>query len=158
MKNRHAHFFIFFFFLLLTSTCPAQRTNDQQPKIEAVTTGTNGRGIPNGHSDTPQDYFPLKQLSADPNYGYKKENSIKVGGVYQGPRREKLFLNALRGPKNEIIEYERLGSCCHLPRGGMLDVFRVTHEGQEKPVILYLNIYEEAPLFVPTGFTPRKEN
>jgi hypothetical protein len=40
---------------------------------------------------------------------------------------------------------------------GFLDVYEVKWEGQKKPVLLYLNIYEKGILMVPVGFSLKKK-
>jgi hypothetical protein len=71
-------------------------------------------------------------------------------------------LNALAGPKGEKITFEKLESCCPFPTkrsemgAGFLDVYQITWEGQKKPLILYLNIYEKGALLVPLGLSLKK--
>jgi hypothetical protein len=35
---------------------------------------------------------------------------------------------------------------------GLLDLYEVTYEGLEQPVILYLDMYDEGPVAAPAGF------
>ena len=105
--------------------------------------------------------FELTSISSDHTYGYTEANPIKVGGARQseGPSNERRFLNALLGPNGESIKYYRRGSCCNFKTdngyfgGGLLDMYEVTYEGLEKPVILYINMYDKEPLKAPKGFT-----
>ncbi len=97
--------------------------------------------------------------AADPEYGYTPEKPIKVGGVTEGPARERAFLAELRGPEGETVRFERLGSCCPFPSrngimgSGLLDIYLVWTGSSTEPKTLYLNMYEyEAPM-VPLGFT-----
>jgi hypothetical protein len=39
---------------------------------------------------------------------------------------------------------------------GFLDVFELKWEGQKKPIVLYLNIYEKGYLRVPMGLSVQK--
>jgi hypothetical protein len=54
------------------------------------------------------------------------------------------FLNALAGPKGEEITFKK--SCCPFPtkeaKWGWI-LYEVTWQGQKKPIILYVNIYEK---------------
>ena len=109
--------------------------------------------------------FALADVSADASYGYKVENPIKVGGSKEqsGPANERRFLNALLGPNGEAVTYNRLGSCCafETPNGligntGLLDKYEVKYEGLEKPIILYINMYDYGELKAPKGFTFKK--
>jgi hypothetical protein len=149
---------------MFLSACATQAPDrGEDSRILAVTTA-NGRAIPQGRSDTADAHFSLSGMTDDPGYGHSSDNPIKVGGVRQGPVRERMYLNALRGPGGEPVVYERLGSCCPFPTpngfagGGLLDAFRVTYEGQASPVTLYLNMYDEGPLLIPVGFAARGED
>jgi hypothetical protein len=134
--------------------------NNAGTSILARTT-VHGKGVPFGRSDSPDPFVPLRETSTDPSYGYGADNPVKVGGLRNGPRHEKDFLNALRGPNGEAIEYERLGSCCPFstPNGfqgsGLLDAFRITYENQPREITIYVNMYDDAPRLVPIGFTAR---
>jgi hypothetical protein len=80
----------------------------------------------------------------------------------RGPLAERLFLSALRGPKGEEIQFTRQGSCCPFETPGsdlgtgLLDVYEVTYPGLEKPLVLYLNMYDKGEVLVPAGFTSAK--
>jgi len=108
--------------------------------------------------------FQLTSISDDDSYGYTEKNPVKVGGVKnsEGPTNERRFLNALLGPDNELVKYHRVGSCCPfdspngLMGGGMLDRYEVTYEGLNKPIILYINMYDYGVLLAPKGFTFKK--
>ena len=91
--------------------------------------------------------FKIVKYSQDKSYGYTEKNPVKVGGVSEGPKNERRFLNALVGPKGEAIEYYRIGSCCPFKTknsslGGMLDMYNVTYEGLENDIVLYINMYD----------------
>lgn len=108
--------------------------------------------------------FLLTEISTDETYGYTEGNPIKVGGARQseGPPNERRFLNALLGPNGEAVKYNRQGSCCHFSTpngilgGGLLDRYEVTYEGLEKPIILFINMYDKDGLKAPKGFTFKK--
>lgn len=95
------------------------------------------------------------------DYGYSPENPIRVGGASprQGPPAERAYLSSLRGPNGEPVTYEREGSCCPFETEngfgglGLLDGYKVEYDGIEKPVTLYLNMYDGGELGAPVGFT-----
>lgn len=94
----------------------------------------------------------------DPTYGYTQANPIRVGGV--SGYHEERYLRGLWGPQGQPIRFERLGSCCPMPEGGLLDALLVHYEGLGDPVVLFLDAYHPGPLYVPVGFTgapPRGE-
>lgn len=102
--------------------------------------------------------FDIKLFSTDKKYGYDKDYPINI--FYQTSKsdiNQERFLNALAGPKGEKITYTKLESCCPFPTkrsdmgAGFLDVYELKWEGQKKPVVLYLNIYEKGVLMVPFG-------
>ena len=104
----------------------------------------------------------LDAIATDASYGIDKTNPIKPGPGFESEWR---YLNALRGPNGEIIHYQRLGHCCAfntdaVERGkGFLDQYELTYDGLAQPLILYLNMFEEAQAQAPLGltFTHEKE-
>ena len=95
----------------------------------------------------------------DNDYGISEKNAIKVGGLSEtGPKSERYYLNMLRGPKGEKVNYRRLGSCCHFESPNspfaMLDMYEIIYKGINKPVIIYLNMYDvpNGKLIAPVGF------
>ena len=109
--------------------------------------------------------FVITQFSTDKRYGYNKDYPINI--FYRTSKDESInqqrYLNALAGPKGEKLTYTKLESCCPFPStksdmgAGFLDVYEVKWEGQKKPVLLYLNIYEKGILMVPVGFSLKKK-
>jgi hypothetical protein len=103
--------------------------------------------------------FLLEGISEDSTYGYSPENAIKTSG---GPTHERRYLNALLGPNGEPVSYYRRRSCCPVKSDNgimgiaILDEYEVTYPGLEKPVILYLNMYDPGILKAPVGFTFKK--
>lgn len=140
------------------STPPAMSSNE----IAARTT-VAGKGVPNGRSDSDDPYASIEGPSTDPTFGRSPQNPIKVGtgNLRDGPSAERMYLNALRGPSGQPVEYERSGSCCQfetpngLMGGGMLDVFEIRVDGTAESVKLYINMYDPGVLVAPMGFTPR---
>lgn len=103
--------------------------------------------------------FVITAFSNDKKYGYNKDYPINI--FYGSTKNETInpqrFLNALAGPKGEVITYKKLESCCPFPSknsemgAGFLDVYEIKWEGQKKPILLYLNSYERGQLMVPMG-------
>lgn len=123
-------------------------------------TVSGGKGVPWGRSDSGEHFTRFTDVANDPSYGLTEKNPIKVGGL--SAENEAGYLNGLRGPAGQPIEYERMGSCCPFktPNAmvegiGLLDAFRVTYPGQGEPSILYIDFYDEGPLQVPVGFSAR---
>jgi hypothetical protein len=105
----------------------------------------------------------LSGLADDETYGYSADNPILIGGedLMLGPYLQRLFLNSIAGPDGQPIKYMRVGSCCtfNTDRGingvGLLDKYQITWEGQDQPIILYLNMYDTGAVRAPVGFTVR---
>ena len=133
--------------------------------ISCVSTRSTLKNVDDSAPDlilTPNNTFDIKLLSTDKKYGYDKDYPINI--FFQTSKSEinqERFLNALAGPKGEKITYTKLESCCPFPTkrsemgAGFLDVYELKWEGQKKPVILYLNIYEKGILMVPFGLRLR---
>jgi uncharacterized protein YxeA len=110
---------------------------------------------------TKNNTFLITKFSTDKKYGYQKDYPINI--FYRNTLDQKVnqerFLKALAGPKGEKITYTKLESCCPFPTkrsdmgAGLLDVYELKWEGQNKPILLYLNIYEKGYLMVPVGLT-----
>jgi hypothetical protein len=108
--------------------------------------------------------FVITEYSNDKRYGYDKDYPINV--FYKNSKDENLnaqrLLNALAGPKGEKIFYKKLESCCPFPTkksemgAGFLDVYEITWVGLQRPIKLYMNIYEKGALMVPVGFSAKK--
>jgi hypothetical protein len=121
----------------------------------------DGRGFPYGRSDGPGPYMRLMKLraSTDPKYGTTPENPICTGPVRD--LGHILFLNSLRGPKGEPLEYERKGACCafldtRVPQGGgALDVYTVKVDGSDKAIELVVDMYRPCGMQLPVGLTQR---
>jgi hypothetical protein len=138
---------ILFIVSLLISACVSNRSTLKNVDDSAPDLIVN-------HNNT----FEIKLFSTDKKYGYDKDYPINI--FYQNSKSDHnqgRFLNALAGPKGEKITYTKLESCCPFPTkrsdmgAGFLDVYELKWEGQKKPVLLYLNIYEKGILMVPFG-------
>jgi uncharacterized protein YxeA len=113
---------------------------------------------------TKDNTFVITENSKDPKYGYDKDYPVNI--FYRNSKEETInqlrYLNALAGPNGEKITYTRLESCCPFPTkrsdmgAGFLDVYELKFEGQKKPILLYLNIYEKGFVMIPVGLTLKK--
>jgi hypothetical protein len=145
---------IAFIFLLITSvSCISTKSTLQNVDDNAPIPQISGNNT-----------FVITEYSKNSKYGYDKDYPINV--FYRNTRDESInqdrFLNALAGPKGEEITFKKLESCCPFPTkrsemgAGFLDVYEVTWQGQKKPIILYINIYEKGLLKVPMGLSLKK--
>ncbi|MFV8354595.1 2-dehydro-3-deoxyphosphooctonate aldolase [Flavobacterium sp. XS1P32] len=108
--------------------------------------------------------FVIQQYSTDKKYGYDKDYPVNIffNNTANETINQERFLNALAGPKGEKISFTKLESCCPFPTkrsemgAGFLDVYELKWNGQKKPALLYLNIYEKGILMVPVGLTVKK--
>ncbi|MDH5589253.1 MAG: hypothetical protein OEZ65_12130 [Gemmatimonadota bacterium] len=102
--------------------------------------------------------------ATDSTYGHSPDNPIRVGMAKGAPmgRHQYRFMDHLRGPNGEAVEWERRGSCCgyDTPNGimgrGLLDVYEVTYRGLDEPIVLYLTFYDYEDPRIPAGFTGTK--
>jgi len=93
-------------------------------------------------------------ISTDTTYGYTEQNPIKVGGSgFDGPSRERAYLNNLLGPNGEALSYERRGSL--LTDTTILDIYIVTGSGIDET--LYVDMYNFEEPQAPVGFTCKGE-
>jgi hypothetical protein len=145
---------IAFIFLLITSvSCISTKSTLQNVDDNAPIPQISGNNT-----------FLITEYSKNAKYGYNKDYPINI--FYRNTRDESInqgrFLNALAGPKGEEITFKKLESCCPFPTkrsemgAGFLDVYEVTWQGQKKPIILYINIYEKGLLKVPMGLSLKK--
>jgi hypothetical protein len=93
-------------------------------------------------------------VSTDNTYGYTESNPIKVGGSgFDGPSRERAYLDNLLGPNGESLSYERQGSL--MAGDVILDAYSVTGSGINET--LYIDMYNFEELHAPVGFTCKGE-
>ena len=145
---------IFYIALVLSiSACTStkstlQNTDDNAPDLQLASNNT----------------FVIKEYSTDKKYGYDKDYPVNIffNNTVNETINQERFLNALAGPKGEKISFTKLESCCPFPTkrsemgAGFLDVYELKWNGQKKPTLLYLNIYEKGILMVPVGLTVKK--
>ena len=78
------------------------------------------------------------------------DNPLKVGGDWlDGPARERVYLDNLRGPAGEMLSYFRRGSEVH--GDVILDIYIISGLGQD--VTLYVDMYNFAVPLAPVGLT-----
>jgi hypothetical protein len=113
---------------------------------------------------TKENTFVLTEYAKDKKYGYDADYPANV--FYINAKDENLnaerYLNALAGPNGEKITFTKIESCCPFPTkrieigAGFLDVYELKWDGQEKPIRLYVNIYERGYLLIPMGLSVKK--
>lgn len=132
--------------------------------VSASTTAKSGNTRTTTVESLDANTYWLMEAAVDSSYGYAQTNPVKVGSKGgSGPLNERRFLNALMGPNGEAIGYFRTGSCCpfETPNGlmggrGLLDIYRVFIQGGRDTVSIYINMYDEGDLYIPSGFTAKK--
>jgi hypothetical protein len=94
-------------------------------------------------------------VATDAAYAYTPEQAVQVGGgAMFVASRERRYLDALRGPAGEPLQYRRVSSLESPDGQSTLDKYEVTYAGAEQPVALYLDAYHfDDRLLAPKGFT-----
>lgn len=94
-------------------------------------------------------------VADDAGFATTKTQAIQVGGgaMYVASR-ERRYLDALRGPTGQPVQYKRTGSMgLEGDDRTILDVYEVSYPGIEKPVVLYMDAYHfDDALKAPKGF------
>lgn len=89
-------------------------------------------------------------ISTDDTYAFTQENAVKVGGdAFEGPARERAYLDNLLGPNGEPVTYTRTGSLPY--EDTILDAFELTVAGQKYTIYIDEYVYSEP--YAPIGFT-----
>ncbi|UOK42272.1 MULTISPECIES: 2-dehydro-3-deoxyphosphooctonate aldolase [Flavobacterium] len=104
--------------------------------------------------------FQLKEYTDSKKYAYNQDYPINIGVIQEKNEDQYIgyFFNAITGPNGEKVTYEKVETCCPFPTkynkigGGLLSIYEVKWEGQNKPVRLYFNIYERGKIMCPVGF------
>jgi hypothetical protein len=142
----------------ILSGCQSMVSSSAQPELPPIISKTikDGKGQPYGRSDADSRYIKTSvKVSSNPAYGYSQINAIGVP-----VRDHRLYLNTLRGPEGQPIEYERLGACCYGPdhpaAKGPVDIYRIRVDGVSKEIFLFLDGYKEWTTELPMGFQQRK--
>jgi hypothetical protein len=163
MKSFIAVFLVFLFAILQSCSSQKKSSTASAEKSSASSSPAGNPTLKKRNAKMlDENSFLLEGISDDSTYGYDQKNTIKVRGSASGPTNERRYLNALLGPSNESITYNRLGSCCATPsKNGLmnyagLDIYEIKYAGLEKPINLYLNMYDPGILKTPKEFTYRK--
>lgn len=150
------------FFLL--PSCAGSST--WSPPLLFVEETRDGQGWPFGESG----HGPVRRIeetSTDLRYGWTAKKPVDLGGFdAEPPEEDRLamqvrYLNSLWGSQGETIFYERIGTCCPFQMygapldKGILDIYALTWEGQEKPRHLYLNGFRTGVVRIPAGLTTK---
>lgn len=101
----------------------------------------------------------MQGISSNPDYGYKPNNPIKIGG--DGSQIEIEFLKRLRSPNGDSISYKLVRiACCNAyfynkitGKYALLDVYKVKISGYDQPVYLYFDTYHSDAVYCPTGLS-----
>lgn len=109
-------------------------------------------------------HYVITEYSNDGKYGYDQDYPINIGFINEknGPKSIAYFFNALEGESGAKITYAKVDSCCPFPTkrsvmgGGILDIYEVKFEGQNKSVLLYINIFDKGKVLCPKGFFIKK--
>lgn len=102
-------------------------------------------------------FLDIVKKSNDITYGFVSENPIKTGA--KSTLNQRRFLASLAGPNGEEVYFYKEGSCCSYESEdgvlgiALIDIYKVTYEGLETPLKMYINRYEDEPLLIPIGFT-----
>lgn len=94
-------------------------------------------------------------IADDPAFATSQAQPVQVGGgaMYIAAR-ERRYLDALRGPTGEPVQYKRTKTTrVEGDERTILDVYEVTYPGLEKPAVFYLDAYHfDDALKAPKGF------
>jgi TonB-like protein len=94
-------------------------------------------------------------VADDPAFATSQGQPVQVGGgAMFVAARERRYLDALRGPTGEQVQYKRTRTTrVEGDDRTILDVYEVTYAGLEKPAVLYLDAYHfDDALKAPKGF------
>lgn len=100
---------------------------------------------------------PLCTVSTDPAYGLSVERAVPVGGgAMYAAARQRRYLDALRGPKGEVVRATRNGSTMPPGTDDPVDVYTVTYDGLAAPLTFYLDAYHFSEPKAPQGLVCAK--
>jgi hypothetical protein len=138
------------------SAPPSQPPIRSSTTSNAITDEMIGRRFP---------AMPLKAVATNPSYGYSAKVPIAVGGGFgEGSHNVYRYLNRLMGPHQQVVHYNRVGTCCEFktansPFDGkaLLEVYEISYDGAGAPVRLYFNWYDAGAALLPLGLTARPD-
>lgn len=95
---------------------------------------------------------PMCLVADDPEYAFSNTKPVPVGGgAMYGGARQRRYLDALRGPAGQLLQYRRTGSQFAADRQTLIDVYRVTYDSLEQPMTLFLDSYHFVAQRAPRG-------
>jgi len=109
----------------------------------------------------------LEGVSTDPRYGYSEDRPIKIGvsSFYLGRNYPEKYFKSITGPHGEKVVFERIKSCCpfktvnsseeNYKNVAVLEIYQVHYSGLDKPVLLYVNFFDQGKPLAPKGFLPK---
>ncbi len=95
-------------------------------------------------------------VSDEAAFATTRDRAVQVGGgAMYAAARERRYLDALRGPMGEVVQYKRTGALPPEKDGRtILDTYEVAYPGLEKRVLFYLDAYHfDDALKAPLGFS-----
>ena len=94
-------------------------------------------------------------VADEPEFATSKDHPVQVGGgALTIAARERRYLDALRGPEGQPVQYKRVGTERTTDQATILDRYEVSYPGLEKPLYLFLDAYHfDDALKAPKGFT-----
>src|SRR5258708_29428346 len=95
-------------------------------------------------------------VSDEAAFATTRDRAAQVGGgAMYAAARERRYLDALRGPMGEVVQYKRTGALPPEKDGRtILDTYEVAYPGLEKRVLFYLDAYHfDDALKAPLGFS-----
>lgn len=107
-------------------------------------------------------YLPLWEVTEnapDKEYALVGKKPAKVGD--QSVENQRRFISSLAGPNGEELFFHRIGSCSpYKSENGtmgiaLVDIYEVTYDGLQEPILLYISFYDKETLYIPDGFTRR---
>jgi len=131
-------------------------TTEAERALPPIFKATNARRF---SADEMRTAIKIAQVAKSADYGYSQYNPIQTGGLSAYRQRE--YFAGLLGPQGQELEFRRIGSCCDyetsngLEGAGVLDAYHIWYEGLAEPLVLYITLYDEGPLFVPQGLIAR---
>jgi len=102
----------------------------------------------------PPGSVPACLIATDPEYAFSPENPIRVGSVnlYDGVSRMEAYLNTLRGPNMEEINYIRINPQYNA-ENEIVDAYQINYAGSGEPITIYFSIYSYETPMAPLGFS-----
>ena len=92
---------------------------------------------------------------AEPGYGRNAKNPVMSGSL----KNTSAYFARLVSTENKPVKFKRFGSCCRFPSpngpfGGhaLMDKYEVTYEGLDKPIIVFVNNYDQGVVKPVAGF------